>query len=102
MQELTGAIRSLANGKTAVRPTERSPRDQNSDGKSRGTRDNAVRLRHVKSARVPLLHAAPSPPSFLTRCIGWRKNNRTDRPISYLDTLMKTESESIEAIIRRR
>ena len=28
--------------------------------------------------------------SFLTRCIGWRKNNRTDHPISYRDTLMKT------------
>ena len=41
---------------------------------------------------------------FLTRCIGWRKNNRTDHPIFYLDTLMqrKTGSESIEATIRRR
>ena len=27
--------------------------------------------------------------SFLTCCIGWRKNNRADHPISYLDTLMK-------------
>ena len=35
--------------------------------------------------------------SFLTRCIVWRKNNRTEHPISYLDTLMKTGSESIEA-----
>ena len=40
--------------------------------------------------------------SFLTRCIGWRKNDRTNHPISYLDTLLKTGSESIEAIIRRR
>ena len=39
--------------------------------------------------------------SFLTSCLGWRKNNRTDHPISYLDTLMKTGSESIEATIRR-
>ena len=45
-----------------VRPTERSPRAQNPDAKSRGTRDNAVRLRHVESAHVPLRHAAPSPP----------------------------------------
>ena len=30
--------------------------------KSRGTRDNAVRLRHVEPARVLLRHAAPSPP----------------------------------------
>ena len=40
--------------------------------------------------------------SFLTRCIGWRKNNRTDHPISYLDTLMKTGSEGIEVIMSRR
>ena len=39
---------------------------------------------------------------FLTRCIGWPKNNRTDHPISYLDTLMRMESESIEATVRRR
>ena len=31
--------------------------------------------------------------SFLTRCIGWRKNNRTDRSICYLNTLIKTGSE---------
>ena len=39
---------------------------------------------------------------FLTRCIGWRKRNRADHPISYLDTLIKTGSESIEATLRRR
>ena len=45
-----------------VRPTERSPRAQNPDAKSRSTRDNAARLHHVEPARVPLRHAAPSPP----------------------------------------
>ena len=40
--------------------------------------------------------------SFLTRCIGWRKNDCTDHPISYLDTLIRTGSESIEASLRRR
>ena len=40
--------------------------------------------------------------SFLTRCIGWRKHNRADHPISYLDTLVKTRSESIVATLRRR
>ena len=40
--------------------------------------------------------------TFLTRCIGWRKNDRADRPISYLDTLIKTGSESIEVTLRRR
>ena len=40
---------------------------------------------------------------FLTRCIGWRKHNRADNPISYyVDTLIKTESESIDATLRRR
>ena len=39
---------------------------------------------------------------ILTRCIGWREHNRADHPISYLDTLIKTESESIEATLRRR
>ena len=39
---------------------------------------------------------------FLTRCIGWQKHNRADHPISYLDTLVKTESESIAAALRRR
>ena len=39
---------------------------------------------------------------FLTRCIGWRKHNRADHPILYLDTLVKTGSESIEATLRRR
>ena len=39
---------------------------------------------------------------FLTRCIGWRKHNRADHPISYLDTLIKTGSESIATLRRRR
>ena len=38
----------------------------------------------------------------LTCCIGWRKYKHADRPISYLDTLIKTASESIEATLRRR
>ena len=47
-----------------VRPIERSPRAQNTDAKSRATRENAVRLRHVEPARVPLRHATPSPPQL--------------------------------------
>ena len=39
--------------------------------------------------------------SFLIRCIGWRKNDRADHPIFYLDTLFETGSESIEATLRR-
>ena len=41
-------------------------------------------------------------PRFLTCCIGWRKNDRADHPISYLDMLIKTGSESIKASLRRR
>ena len=40
--------------------------------------------------------------SFLNRYIGWQKNKRADHPISYLDTLIKAISESIEATLRRR
>ena len=40
--------------------------------------------------------------SFLTRCIGWRKHKHTDHPISYVETLLKTGSESIEATLRKR
>ena len=47
-----------------VRPTERSPRAQNPDAKSRSTRDNAVRLPHVEPARVPLRYAAPNSPQL--------------------------------------
>ena len=39
---------------------------------------------------------------FLTDCICWREHNRADHPISYLDTLIKTGSESIEVTLRRR
>ena len=40
--------------------------------------------------------------SCLTCCISWRNNNRTDHPISYLDTLMKMGSEILEAVEHRR
>ena len=40
--------------------------------------------------------------SFLTCCIGWRKHKRTYHPIPYFETLFKTGSESIEAILRKR
>ena len=40
--------------------------------------------------------------SLLTRCIGWRKHNRADHPISYLDALIKTGSEGIEVTLRRK
>ena len=39
---------------------------------------------------------------FLTRCVGWQKHNRADQPIFYLDTLIKTGGESIDATLRRR
>ena len=56
------------------------------DAKSRGTRDNAVQLRHVESARVPLRHAAPSPPQLPDSL---RKNNDANHPISYFSSHFK-------------
>ena len=49
------------------------------DAKSRGTRDNAVRLRHVESARLPLRHTAPSPPQVLDS-LQWLVNAQSPRP----------------------
>ena len=85
-----------------VRPTECFPRAQNQDAKSRGTRDNAVRLRHVEPARVSLRHAAPSPPQVLDSLHRLAKAQSRDQPISYLDPLIKTGSESIEATLQCR
>ena len=50
---------------------------------------------------MPLQHAAPAHHRFLTRRIRWRKHKRADHPISYLDTLINTGSESVEATLRR-
>ena len=39
---------------------------------------------------------------FLTRCMDWRNHNCAYHPTFYLDALVKTVSESIEATLRRR
>ena len=57
---------------------------------------------HVEPTRVPLRPAAPSPPQLSDSLHRLASNNRIDHPIFYPDTLMKTGSESIEDIIRRR
>ena len=68
----------------------------------RGTRDNAVRLRHVEPARVPLRYAASSPPQVLDSLNRLVKAQLRRPPDFLLDTLLKTRSESIEATLRRR
>ena len=40
--------------------------------------------------------------SLLNRCISRQENDRTDHPISYLDTLKKMGNESVDAIMRER
>ena len=40
--------------------------------------------------------------SMLLRCLGWRTRKRDDHTLSYADALAKTDSESIEAIVRKR
>ena len=40
--------------------------------------------------------------SMLFRCLGWRKRKRGDHTLSCANTLSKTASESIEAIVRKR
>ena len=84
------------------RPTERSPQAQNPDAKSRGTRDNAVRLRHVEPTRVPLRHAAPSPPQVLDSLHRLAKA-QSRRPPDFLSGhACQDGSESIKATLRRR
>ena len=74
--------------------------------KRRGPQDNAIRLRRVErrveSTGGPLRHAAPSSPKLPDSLHRLTKENRTDHPISSLDTLMKAGSESIRAIMYRR
>ena len=40
--------------------------------------------------------------SMLLRCLGWRKRKRDDHTLSYADSLAQTDSESVEAIVRKR
>ena len=40
--------------------------------------------------------------SMLLRCFGWRKRKRDDHTLSYADALAQTDSESDEAIVRKR
>ena len=53
-----------------------------------------------RACHYDMLHRAYH--SFLALCNGCRKDIRTDYPISYLDTLIETESERIDAIMLRR
>ena len=59
-------------------------------------------LRHVELARVPLRHAAPSPPQLPDSLHRLAKNNCVDHPTPYLNTLIKTGIENTEATLRRK
>ena len=73
--------------------TERVPPSSPSpNAKSRGTPDNAVQLRHVEAARVPLRHAAPSPPQ-LPDSIHQFAEKQSYRPHQFADTHKKVGSE---------
>ena len=83
------ATRDAASGNTPPsRLTECSPRGQNPDAKSQGSRGQCcTAASRGARACATTKHAAPSLPQV---------------PHFYLDTLIKTGSESIEAIMRRR
>ena len=85
-----------------VRPTERSPRAQIRILKAEilETKLYGYVTRSPRACDYDTLRRAHH--RFLTRCIGWRKHNRANHLISYLDTLIKTGSESTEATLRRR
>ena len=63
---------------------------------------DAVWLHHVKPRACHYDTLGRTFHRFLTHCIGWRKHNRADHSIFSLDTLTKTESESIEATLLKR
>ena len=84
-----------------VRPTERPPRARNAEAKSKVIRENTVRLRHVDPARMPLWHAATSPPQ-LSESLHRSVRGQPHRPPDFLDNLTETGSESVEAIMRGR
>ena len=71
---------------------------------SRGTQDNAERLRHVEPVRVSLRHASPSP-SQLSNTLNWLAKKQSRRPL--LDFLFGHAYQdggckSIEVTSRRR
>ena len=70
---------------------------KNMDAKSRGTRDNVVQLRHVKSARVPLRHAALSPLQLIDSLHRLAKAQSRRLPDFLSRHVIETESESIKA-----
>lgn len=40
---------------------------------------------------------------FLKHCIGWNKRTRADRPLSYIEALLETDSsETLQATVRKR
>ena len=39
---------------------------------------------------------------MLLRCLGWRKRKRGDHILSYANTLLRTDSKSVETAVRRR
>ena len=65
-----------------VRPTERSPRAQNSDVLE--TMLSGCVTWSPRACHYDTLRRAHH--RFLARCIGWRKHNRTDHSVSYIWT----------------
>ena len=78
---------AASGGSPSICMTDRAfPSGYNSDAKSRGTRDDVVRLRHVEPARAITTRSVELSPHR------WQISNGTDHPICYLDTLMNTGS----------
>ena len=85
-----------------VRPTERRRRAQDPDAESRSTRDNAVQMCHVEPARVPLRHAAQSPPRLADPLYRMAKAYSHRPPDLLPRNPCEDGSESIEAILCKR
>ena len=72
------------------------------DAESRSTRDNAVRLCHMEPVRLPLRHAAQSPPQLPDPLHRMAKAHSHRPPDILPRNPCEDRSESIEAILRKR
>ena len=79
---------SRSTGSYATHGAASGSTPSNPDAKNRGTRTllYGCVTWSPRACHYDTLHRAHH--RFLTRCIGWRKHNRADHPISYLDTLL--------------
>lgn len=73
------------------------------DAKNRRNPDGTLQVRHVEREQGRLRHAMEGPHyRILLRCLTWPRRKREDHIIPYPNTLLETDSDSVETRVRRR